>query len=136
MRLAHAILPFLLLSAQALTAETTADRLETVARDLDRIVADLETAQAQTTELRARLTDLETQSATHQATLSDQDRLLAEYRASVAALESHDKASLALALNLKGQLQTERAITGWLWPLVGVSVSVALVEGFLLGSRR
>ena len=136
MQRVHLFLLVLLLSAHTLTAETTSDRLGSVAIELDGIVADLESTQAQTTELRARLTDLETKAAEHQAALIGQDTLLAEYRAMVSSLETHDHASLTLAQNLQGQLQTERTMTKWLWPLVGVSITVALVEGLLLGWKR
>ena len=136
MQWAHAFLLVFLLSAHPVIADVTSERLGLVAAELDAIVSDLESTQAQTNELRARLTDLETQSADHQAMLTQQDKLLAAYRASVAALETHDQAAMSLAKSLQGQLQTERSVTGWLWPLVGVAAAIALVEGFFLGARR
>ena len=122
--------------AQSLFPQAPADRLDAVAGELEAIVDDLETAQAQTGDLRARLADLETLSAEHRSALADQDRLLAEYRASVSALDAHDRASLAWAQDLRGQLESERKLTGWLWPVAGVAVAVALVEGLALGWKR
>jgi septal ring factor EnvC (AmiA/AmiB activator) len=118
----------------SLSAQT--DRLDAVTDELEGIVGDLETAQTQTADLRGRLADLEILSAEHSAALADQDRLLAEYRESVAALEAHDRASLSLAQDLRGQLESERRLTGWLWPVAGVAVAVALVEGLALGWKR
>ena len=117
-------------------AEPAADRLEAVATELESIVTDLEASQAATADLRGRLTDLEALSVAHQTALADQDRLLSEFRTSVVALEAHDRASLSLAQNLKGQLEAERRLNGWLWPAVGVAVVVAVAEGVALGWKR
>ncbi len=99
-------------------AQSPADRLDAVAGELQGIVADLEASQAQATELRNRLTDLEALSADHQKALDEQARLLRDYQGAVAALEAHDRASLDLARDLRGQLETERKLNAWLWPVV------------------
>ena len=127
---------FLILSAHPLVAQTPADRLDAVADELEAIVVDLEASQALTAGLRVRLSDLESLSVEHQAALADQDRLLAEFRGSVAALEAHDRASLTVAQDLRGQLETERRLTGWLVPLAGAAVAVAVVEAAVLGWKR
>lgn len=129
------LFPFFLLvlvSAQNVVGQSTTDRLGAVADELDAIVDDLEASQAQAASLRGRLTVLEDLSAEHQAALADQDRLLVEYRASVAALEAHDRTSLDLAQDLKGQLASERVLTGWLVSVAGVAAAVAVVEGLIL----
>ena len=118
------------------TAQTPADRLDTVAGELEGIVADLEASQAQAAELRKRLAELEVLSVEHRAALEDQARLLADYQDSVAALEAHDRTSLAVAQDLRGQLETERRLNAWLWPVAGVAVAVAVVEALALGWQR
>jgi septal ring factor EnvC (AmiA/AmiB activator) len=117
-------------------AAQAADKLDAVAGELESILTDLESAQAQTADLRGRLADLETLTAEHRATLADQDRRLAEYQASVQALEAHDKASLAVARDLQAQLETERLMGRWLWPVAAVAIAAAVVEGVVLGWRR
>jgi len=126
----------LLVAAAPLGAQSAADRLDTVAEDLEGIVLDLEASQAQTAELRARLSELETLSAEHRTALGAQDRLLAGYRASVDALEAHDRASLTVALELRQQLESERRLSGWLWPVAGAAIALAVLEGVALGWRR
>ncbi len=54
----------------------------------------------------------------------------------MAELEAHDRASVNLASNLTGQLQAERRLSAWLWPVAGAAVAVALVEGVVLGLNR
>ena len=78
-----------------------ADRLDTAVDDLQAVVADLENAQTLATELRDRLTALEADAAGHLADLRAQEALLDQFKASVADLEAHDKASLTLARDLR-----------------------------------
>jgi hypothetical protein len=124
MRITFLFLSFWIVSALPLAGETS-DRLDAVANSLDQIVADLETGQARAIELQSRLADLEALTSEHQAALRDQERLLADYRSSVTALEAHDRSTL-------DQLAAERTLTGWLVPAVGVAVAVAVIEGLVL----
>jgi len=123
-----------ILCAPPLAAQV--DRLDAVALELEGIVHDLETTQNQTSGLRQRLTDLEALTADHQTALAEQDRLLGQYRVTVAALQAHDRESLNLAQNLRAQLERERNLTGWLWPVAGIALAAAVVEGLALGLRR
>ena len=118
------------------SAESVPDRLDSVANELDSLVVDLETSQDQATELHTRLASLEALSAEHEAALRAQDRLLSDYRTSVAALEAHDRESLSIAGALRDQLRSQHALNGWLVPLAGVAVAVAVLEGLALGVRR
>lgn len=130
------VLALVLLPISMAAAQSPADRLDQVADELGSIASDLEATQAQTAELRSRLNDLEALAADHRQALAAQDHLLAEYRASIEALEAHDRASLALATDLRGQLETERRLTQWMGPLTVVAVTAAVVEGLALGWRR
>ena len=121
------------LGASPLAAQV--DRLDAVALELEAIVGDLESTQAQTTILRQRLNDLEALASDHLSTLAEQDRLLGQYQDSVAALQAHDRESLDLAQDLRAQLERERSLTAWLWPLAGAALAAAVVEGLALGWR-
>ena len=123
-----------MLGAVPLAAQ--ADRLDAVALELEGIVSDLEAAQTQTTALRQRLTELESLTAEHQSALIEQERLLGQYRASVEALEAHDRQSLDLARDLGTKLERERALTAWLIPAAAAALVVAVAEGLVLGLRR
>jgi hypothetical protein len=125
MRIIILFLSLGIVSALPLVAQSPADRLGSVAESLDQIVADLETDQARAIALQLRLADLDALTTEHQAALRDQERLLADYRASMAALEAHDRSTL-------DQLAAQRALTGWLVPTAGVAVTLALVEGAVL----
>jgi len=125
MRIIILFLSLGIVSALPLVAQSPADRLGSVAESLDQIVADLETDQARAMALQLRLADLDALTTEHQAALRDQERLLADYRASMAALEAHDRSTL-------DQLAAQRALTGWLVPTAGVAVTLALVEGAVL----
>ena len=125
MRIIILFLSLGIVSALPLVAQSPADRLGSVAESLDQIVADLETDQARAMALQLRLADLDALTTEHQAALRDQERLLADYRASMAALEAHDRSTL-------DQLAAQRALTGWLVPAAGVAVTLALVEGAVL----
>ena len=125
MRIIILFLSLGIVSALPLVAQSPADRLGSVAESLDQIVADLETDQARAIALQLRLADLDALTTEHQAALRDQERLLADYRASMAALEAHDRSTL-------DQLAAQRALTGWLVPAAGVAVTLALVEGAVL----
>jgi len=113
-------------------AQSAASRLDAVTQELEAVVADLEASQTQTDDLRRRLAELEALAAQHQDDSLAQDRLLAEYRTTVAELETHDRAATTLAQDLGGQLKAERKINAWLWPITGVAVAVAVAEGFFL----
>ena len=121
------------LGASPLAAQV--DRLDAVALELEAIVGDLESTQAQTTILRQRLNDLEALASDHLSTLAEQGRLLGQYQDSVAALQAHDRESLDLAQDLRAQLERERSLTAWLWPLAGAALAAAVVEGLALGWR-
>jgi len=125
MRIIILFLSLGIVSALPLVAQSPADRLGSVAESLDQIVADLETDQARAIALQLRLADLDALTTEHQAALRDQERLLADYRASMAALEAHDRSTL-------DQLAAQKALTGWLVPAAGVAVTLALVEGAVL----
>jgi DNA repair ATPase RecN len=122
----------LLLAPWGTLAADPVDQLDSVVNDLQTVVSDLDTAQTQVADLRSRLTALEALSSDHLADLKAQETLLDEFRASVAALEDHDRASLALAQGLRHQLDTERALNQWLLPAAGIALAAAVVEGFFL----
>ena len=119
-----------------LGAQSAAHQLEEVSQNLEAIVAELEASQAQVSDLRGRLESLEALSSRHQEDLRSQGRLLADYQVAVAALEAQDRASLALAEDLRGQLETERRTSFLPWTVAGVAVIVAVFEGVVLGVRR
>lgn len=117
-------------------AESAAHQLEEVSQNLEAIVAELEISQAQVSDLRGRLETLEVLSSQHQEDLRSQGRLLSDYQAAVARLEAHDRASLALAEDLRGQLEAERRTWFLPWTIATVAVVAAVVEGVLLGVRK
>ena len=108
------------------------DQLDAVAVELEAIVAELEANQAQAAELKARLVGLQALSEEHQTTLRSQETLLAEYRNTVKALEAHDRATTELAQMWKARWEAEKALSGWVVPLAGVAVAVAIVEALVL----
>lgn len=109
------------LLALPLSATSPVDQLDAVALELEAIVGELELSQAQTAELRSHLVSLQALSEEHQTALKNQADQLAEYQRTVSSLEEHDRVSTAL--------------TGWLIPLTGVAVAVAVLEAFLLVLR-
>jgi hypothetical protein len=111
------------------------DRVADDLDDLDDLAAELAAAQAQTEALRARLAGVEDLTAEHQAALDAQAELLARYNRAVADLEAHDRASLALAEDLKRQLDAERSLVAWALPAGVVLVGVVVVEGWFLIHR-
>ena len=132
MRLLIPLVLFVLVAAATTSAQPASQRLDAVANELDSIVTDLEAAQTRTQALESEVADLRVLAADHAASLEAQRTALEAYRHAVAGLEAHDKASLAIAEDLRTQLDRERWVSVILWPAAGISVAVAVVEGVVL----
>lgn len=123
-----AVLCFLAVAPLA-GAEAPADTLDRAVQSLESLEADWQTIGAETADLRQHLADLEALAQAH-------EKSLAAYSETVAQLEAHDQASLALAQDLRRQLNLERQWAGWLAPTaVGLGLVVVAETAWLLVRR-